>query len=152
MSATDTTTLRLERTFDASAEDVFDAWTNPEVLRRWWKVEPDGTVPIAEVDLREGGTYRLAMHNPASGETHTVNGRYIQVNRPELLEYTWAWVQQDGSVGHESTVRVRFQTDGDRTTVVLEHSGLQTPDSREKHGHGWSASLDSLGGIYAPGS
>ena len=109
MSATDTSTLRLERTFDASADDVFDAWTNPEVLRRWWKVEPDGTVPIAEVDLREGGSYRLAMHNPGSEQTHTVRGRYIQVSRPELLEYTWAWEEQDGSIGHESTVRVHFR-------------------------------------------
>ena len=39
MSATDSTTLRLERTFDAPAQDVFDAWTNPEVLRRWLVIQ-----------------------------------------------------------------------------------------------------------------
>ena len=149
MSATDTTgTLRLERTFDAPADAVFDAWTNPEVLRRWWKVDPEGTTPIADVDLREGGSYRLAMQNPGSEGLHTVRGRYLQVSRPELLEYTWAWEQQDGSIGEESTVVVRFQPDGDRTNVVLEHSGLPTPGSREKHGSGWSRCLDSLGHMY----
>jgi uncharacterized protein YndB with AHSA1/START domain len=149
MSATDTTTLRLERTFDAPAGDVFDAWTNPEVLRRWWKVDPLGTTPIAEVDLREGGSYRLAMQNPGSDELHTVRGRYLKVSRPGLLEYTWAWEEEDGSIGQESTVRLRFHEDGERTTVVLEHSGLPTPDSREKHGSGWSRCMDSLGVLYA---
>ena len=148
MSATDTTVVRLERTFDAPAGEVFDAWTNPEVLRRWWKAEPEGTVPVAEVDLREGGSYRLAMQNPGSEQTHTVRGRYVRVARPELLEYMWAWELDDGSVGEESTVVVRFHADGDRTNVVLEHSGLPTPDSREKHGHGWNGCLDSLGRIY----
>ena len=42
--------LRLERTFDASAEDVFDAWTNPLVLVRWWAAFPDWDSPGAEVD------------------------------------------------------------------------------------------------------
>ena len=61
---TSETSLRVERTYDASPEEVFDAWTNPEVLRRWWAVHPEGTTPIAEVDLRVGGRYRLSMESP----------------------------------------------------------------------------------------
>jgi uncharacterized protein YndB with AHSA1/START domain len=44
------TTVRLERTFDASAEAVFDAWTRPEVLRRWWAAGKGWTTPEAEVE------------------------------------------------------------------------------------------------------
>jgi uncharacterized protein YndB with AHSA1/START domain len=56
--------LRLERTFNAPAQAVFDAWTSPEVLRRWWPAGPDWDTPVAEVDVRVGGKLRLVMRRP----------------------------------------------------------------------------------------
>jgi uncharacterized protein YndB with AHSA1/START domain len=53
--------VRIERTFDAPAEAVFDAWTRPEVMRRWWHAGPDWETPEAEVDLRVGGKVRVVM-------------------------------------------------------------------------------------------
>lgn len=53
--------VRIERTFAAPAEDVFDTWTSPEVMRRWFHCAPDWDTPEAEVDLRVGGKVRLAM-------------------------------------------------------------------------------------------
>ena len=143
MSTADATTLRIERTIDARAEDVFDAWTNPEVLRRWWTVDPAGMTPVAEVDLRVGGAYRLTMQD-SGGDMHTVRGEYRRIDRPGLLVYTWAWEQADGEPGHESTVTVRFSPRGDRTVVEIEHTGLESIDSRDRHGIGWKGSLDSL--------
>jgi uncharacterized protein YndB with AHSA1/START domain len=143
MSVADVTTLRVERTFDAPAQDVFDAWTNPEVLRRWWGAEPTDRVPVAEVDLRVGGAYRLAMERP-DGTTHTVQGEYREVSRPRRLVYTWAWVEADGSKGHASIVTVHFRGEGARTTVVIEHSELPSAESRERHAQGWSACLANL--------
>jgi len=144
MSISDSTTLRLERTFDASAEDVFDAWTNPEVLRRWWAVNPAGRTPVAEVDLRVGGSYRLSMEDPDAGTVRTVRGRYREVRRPERLVYSWCWEEGEGRTGHESTVTVEFLGEGERTTVVLEHSDLESPESRDRHRHGWEACLEML--------
>ena len=46
--------VRIERTFEASAEDVFDAWTSEEVMRRWFHAGRDWETPNAEVDLRVG--------------------------------------------------------------------------------------------------
>jgi uncharacterized protein YndB with AHSA1/START domain len=151
MSATDSTTLRLRRTYDAPREEVFDAWTNPEVLRRWWSVTPAGRTPVAEVDLRVGGCYRLTMEDPEAGTTHTVRGEYREVLRPERLVYSWCWVQEDGSAGHVSTVTVEFVGEGERTTVVLEHSELESPESAERHSHGWKACMRMLDArIFAP--
>ncbi len=145
MSVTDSTTLRLERTYDARAEDVFDAWTNPEVLRRWWVVNPAWRTPVADVDLRVGGAYRLSMEDPEAGAFHTVQGEYREVRRPERLVYSWCWEDGEGQTGHVSTVTVDFVQDGERTTVVLEHSDLESPDSRDRHSHGWEACLEMLG-------
>jgi uncharacterized protein YndB with AHSA1/START domain len=144
---TDTTTaaeLRLERTFDATAEAVFDAWTNPEVLRRWWAGGPDWETPLAEVDLREGGSYRLAMHDPEGGMTHTVGGEFTEIRRPERLVYTWTWEDMPESPSDGSVVTVDFAEQDGRTTVTLVHSGLRTDESRARHEHGWNACLDNL--------
>jgi uncharacterized protein YndB with AHSA1/START domain len=136
------TALRLERTFDAPREDVFDAWTNPEVLRRWWAGGPDWDTPSAEVDLREGGRYRLAMRNP-EGDVHVVGGEYREIRRPERLVYTWAWEGPNPFPG-ESEVAVDFVEDGGRTKVVIEHSGFDSPDHVAPHEHGWNGVLANL--------
>jgi uncharacterized protein YndB with AHSA1/START domain len=144
VTATETPTLRLERTFDAPAEAVFDAWTNPEVLRRWWVAESSWRTAEAQVDLRVGGGYRLSMEDPAADHLHTVRGEYREVRRPERLVYSWAWEEADGRLGHESTVAVDFIGDGETTTVVLEHTGLASLESRDAHRSGWEGCLSNL--------
>jgi uncharacterized protein YndB with AHSA1/START domain len=146
----DATTLRLERTFDAAPEAVFDAWTNPEVLRRWWSANPAWSVPDIELELREGGAYRFSMHDPDAGATHTVFGVYREIRRPRRLVYSWAWEGTGPYAGHESLVTVDFHPAGDGTTVVIEHGGLLDERSREAHGHGWNGVLDSFARAIAP--
>jgi uncharacterized protein YndB with AHSA1/START domain len=142
--SSESVTLRLERRFDAPAEAVFDAWTNPEVLRRWWVVNPEWRTPIAEVDLRVGGGYCLSMEDPEAGTAHTVRGEYREVSRPDRLVYSWCWEQGGGETAHVSTVTVEFIGEGDQTTVVLEHSDLESVSSRDAHRGGWEACLASL--------
>src|SRR3954464_7200682 len=106
----------------ASRERVFDAWTDPELLRRWWAAGETWDTPLAEVDLRPGGRYRLSMHDPDSGNVHTVGGEYTEVTRPDRLVYTWAWEGESDS--GESLVTVEFVAAGGGTEVVLTHTGL----------------------------
>jgi len=82
--------VRIERTFEASAEAVFDAWTSAEVLRRWFHVAPDWDTPEAEVDLRVGGKVRVVMRNP-DGAEHGARGEYSLVERPHRLAMTWTF-------------------------------------------------------------
>jgi uncharacterized protein YndB with AHSA1/START domain len=137
--------LRLEHSFRASPEEVFDAWTNPEVMRRWWATRPDQTSPGCEIDLRVGGHYRLQMQDLDGTNLYAVAGEYREVQRPHRLAFTWCW-QGDGGLhpGHVSLVTVEFIADGERTTVVLEHTELASEESRVGHGAGWRGALDSL--------
>jgi len=135
--------LRVERTFDATAEEVFDAWTSPTVLKRWWAAGPDWDAPLVEVDLRVGGRYRLATRNPQNGEVHTVAGEYTEIQRPNRLSYSWAWENEPRS-DHVSTVTVEFVAKDGQTTVVLTHSGLENDESYGIHAYGWSEVLNNL--------
>jgi uncharacterized protein YndB with AHSA1/START domain len=79
----DTFTITFKRTFAASREDVFDAWTDPDQVKKWW--DPTGT-PLADcaIDLRPGGAFRFAM---ASEHAPPFSGVYRQVERPARLVF-----------------------------------------------------------------
>src|SRR2546423_15173898 len=81
-------TLTLRRSFASPREKVFRAWTEPEHLRSWWG--PPGYETIeADVDLRPGGAYRLAMRKAPDGAPFFLTGTYREVLPPERLAYTW---------------------------------------------------------------
>jgi uncharacterized protein YndB with AHSA1/START domain len=138
--------LRLTRRFAAPRERVFDAWTDPELLRRWWAALEGWETALAEVDLRPGGAYRLSMRDGESGAVHTVVGEYVEVRRPERLAYTWTWEGEPEEMrGSERTlVEIEFVEDGDTTEVLLTHRGFAGPRIRDLHGEGWGGCLANL--------
>jgi uncharacterized protein YndB with AHSA1/START domain len=78
----------VRRAVAAGRERVFNSWTDPDQLRRWWG--PSGfTCPEAVVDLRPGGSYRLVMQPPGGGPLMSVTGTYREVDPPTRLVYTW---------------------------------------------------------------
>jgi uncharacterized protein YndB with AHSA1/START domain len=140
--------LRIERTFNAPARAVFDAWTSAEVLRSWWPAGSDWETPVAEVEPRVGGGLRLVMRSP-DGEEFGGSGEYIEITRPERLVFTWTW---DGHEGHEGTqlVEVEFgELEDGTTSVVLTNRGLPDEESRRSHREGWDASFDNLDRVLA---
>jgi uncharacterized protein YndB with AHSA1/START domain len=138
--------LRMSRRFDAPREQVFEAWTSPEVIREWWRAGPDWETPEAEVDLRPGGSYRWSMRDTTKDETHTVVGEYKEVRPPERLVYTWSWESNpEEMAGSMATlVTVEFSEDGEGTQVELTHSGFANEQIRDLHAHGWAACLANL--------
>jgi uncharacterized protein YndB with AHSA1/START domain len=138
--------LRIERTFEASAEEVFDAWTSEEVLRRWFHAGPDWNTPTAEVDLRVGGKVRVAMREP-DGTEHAMGGEYTVIDRPRRLAMTWRF---DDWPEKQQLIELEF-TEGDgRTTVVLTNSGIATGEQRDDQQVGWADCLAQLERALAP--
>ena len=93
--ADDKTTLRMVRTFQAPAQAVFDAWTNVEVLRRWFHARHDWETTVAEVDLRIGGAVRIVMRDPHKEVEYGGGGRYTEIDPPRRLAFTWFWDGND---------------------------------------------------------
>ncbi|HEU0246963.1 MAG TPA: SRPBCC domain-containing protein [Gaiellaceae bacterium] len=138
--------LELTHRYAAPRTEVFDAWIDPNVLRRWWAAAPSWDTPLAEVDAREGGSYRLSMRTD-TGEVHTVGGEFTEVRPPERLAYTWSWEEGPDAAmaGSEKTlVVVDFLEDGAGTLVKLTHSGFANEEIRGMHSHGWEAVLANL--------
>jgi len=132
--------VRIERTFAASAEDVFDAWTSPEVMRRWFHVAPDWDTPEAEVDLEVGGRVRVVMRRPDGTEAEA-QGRYTLIDRPHRLVMTWSF-QDDPS--NEQLIELSFVESEGSTTVLMVNSGISTDERRDRQDVGWRGCLDEL--------
>lgn len=132
--------LQIERTYEAPAEAVFDAWTSEEVLRRWWQPQDGWETPEAVVDLRVGGAIRVLMRD-TDGDPHGGGGTYTEVERPRRLAFTWTW---DGS-DRETLVEVDFEPTATGTRVSFTHSGLEDEEAVRSHEGGWGRILDSLG-------
>jgi len=106
--------LVVTRTFDAPARVVFEAWTKPELLMRWWAPKTFGVTFIScEIDARTGGSYRLVFGHPASEQPMAFFGTYIEVTPPTRL----VWTNEEGGEGGPVTT-VTFEERGARTLVV----------------------------------
>ena len=140
--AASATTLRITRKLAAPRELVFKAWTEPEFLFKWWAAGPDFTTPIAEVDLRVGGKYRLGMQPPGKDQPSVIGGVYREVTPPEKLVYTWVWEHEEDFP--ESIVTVEFREKDGGTEISLVHALLPSAQSRDQHGEGWQACTDRL--------
>ncbi|HYR63865.1 MAG TPA: SRPBCC domain-containing protein [Actinomycetota bacterium] len=134
--------MQLTRVLSASPAEVFEAWTNPEILSRWF-APGEMSAEVAELDARPGGTYRVAMHHP-NGATHVVHGSYREVKPNESLVFTWAW---EGVEMPDTEVSVELRPHGGDTELVLTHEGFPVAELRDQHIHGWTGSLEKLGGL-----
>jgi uncharacterized protein YndB with AHSA1/START domain len=137
--------VRIERTFAASAGDVFDAWTSPEVMRRWLHPAPDWDTPEAEVDLRVGGKVRVVMRKPDGTEVEA-QGEYTLIDRPRRLVMTWTF---DDDPSNEQLIELSFSESEGSTTVLMVNSGISTDKRRDAQDEGWHGCLGELGRVLA---
>ena len=148
MSDTQTTAvpaLVLRRTYKASPQSVFDAWTTPEIAATF--LGPgDHALREVEMDVRTGGTYRMVMLKP-DGERLPVSGTYRVVRPPHKLSMTWRWEEDDPADEYDSILTLEFNPVPGGTELVLTHEQLASLESRERHGEGWAMILDQLAAI-----
>ncbi len=105
--------LVVTRVFDAPARIVFEAWTRPELMTLWWAPKSTG-VPLlsCEMDVRVGGTYRLAFGRDAAS-SFAFFGKYLEVTPPSRL----VWTNDESEDAAVTTVT--FEEIDGRTRLVL---------------------------------
>jgi uncharacterized protein YndB with AHSA1/START domain len=107
--------LVVTRTFNGPARIVFEAWTKPELLKRWWAPKSFGVSFLTcEADVRTGGTYRFVFGHASSEKPMEFFGKYIEVTPPSRV----VWTNDEGGEGGTVTT-VSFEERGDETLVVM---------------------------------
>jgi uncharacterized protein YndB with AHSA1/START domain len=140
--------LKIVRTFETSPEVVYRAWTNPEVIKKWF-APTDLTTPIAEVDLKVGGKYRIGMKSP-EGELYVATGTYREIMPNEKLRFTWRW-ETSPSDPSDTLVTVEFKKSGKHAKLVFTHEDFATEELAKEHREGWGGALSKLSKIITKG-
>ena len=132
--------LVITRTFDAPARIVFEAWTRPELFKRWWVPKSFGMELLScEQDVRAGGSYRLVFRHGASG-TMAFHGKYLEVVPPSRL----VWTNEESADGSVTTLTLEEK--GGKTLLVV-HERYPSKEAFETNAgaaDGMSESFDQL--------
>src|SRR3990172_2215524 len=129
--------LVVTRTINGPARLVFEAFSKPELLRRWWVPKSMGLSLLScEADVRVGGRYRLVY-----GEGVEFYGRYIEVTPHSRL----VWTNEEGEDGGAVTT-VTFEDKGDKTLLVMHdlYPSKEALDAAAGMEGAMSESLDQL--------
>jgi uncharacterized protein YndB with AHSA1/START domain len=146
--------LVIERSFNAPVDLIWQMWTDPEHFKAWYG--PGGaTIPVAEMDVRVGGTRLVCMEmqSPDGAMQMWFAGEYREVVENERLVYSEYMSDENGKVlapsdmgipeGHPMTTEVRVELEGvdGRTKMVMTHSGVPGESAGAA---GWTVALDKL--------
>jgi len=146
--------LSQNRVIRAPRSRVYEAWTNPEILKQWFG--PDNMYcPEAMLDVRVGGEYRIAVLPTAEAAASEATsdserrhaaavGSYTKIAPNELLQFTWS---PNWNLGEQSLVTVTFKDVEGGTELTLIHENFNSEESRDGHNKGWAGSFDKLARI-----
>jgi len=132
--------LTIERNFNVPVNQLFKAWCNPELIQKWF-APGNMTVPDAAADVREGGRYRIVMHDADDGSDHIIGGEYQQVVDNEKLVFTWQW--EGNPIA--TKVAISFKALSDKNSMLtLNHTEFSDQEACDKHKMGWNGCLHNL--------
>lgn len=134
------TTLVVRKTYPASPELLFQAWTQPEHMKKWFSPKEEILNTLIEVDLKVGGKYRIGFKEPDKDEKF-VSGEYVEINPGKKLVFTWMW---DHLEFEDTLVTIDFFARGSETEVVLTHERFPETQMRDHHNEGWTGCLERL--------
>lgn len=140
----DDRTLVMTQTFDATPARVFAAWTDPAQFAEWFGPQ-DMKTTNCRLELRVGGAWELT--GEGLGAKRAISGKYLAVDPPRLLSFTWAW-HASGSLDtpreHETVVTLEFEPVGERTEMTLTQSRFRDATGAANHRWGWTGSFEKL--------
>ncbi len=143
--------IAMTRAFDAPRSMVFDAWTKPELLKRWLGVFGDWTFAVCEVDLKVGGKYRYVWRGK-DGKEMGMGGVYREIVRPERIVCTERFDEPwyEGGDAIDTTTFVEKGGKTTATTTVL-YASKQVRDSvlKSPMETGVAKSYDALDSVLA---
>jgi uncharacterized protein YndB with AHSA1/START domain len=146
--------LVITRIFDAPRELLWKAWTDPDMVTKWWGPK-DFTAPVCKLDLRVGGKYHCCMRAP-DGKDYWSTGVYLEIIENERLICTDSFADENGNIVPAShygmtgdfplvlEVTITFEDIDGKTKMTLKHKGMPADEHGNMASQGWKQSFDKL--------
>lgn len=139
MENTKTHKIEVTENFSANVEKLYEAWTNPEALKQWWKPMHN---PLKNVtnDVTEGGEVVYTFNDKL-----TISGNYSEVKPNERLAYTWNWTfEEDALKDAHYKLTVDFKSEGEGSTIKVTQDHFENEEGSLAHKEGWEKGLQDL--------
>jgi uncharacterized protein YndB with AHSA1/START domain len=147
MQSQTNSSIRISRSFSASPQEVWQAWTDPRLVKSWFGSDPNGKVLDASLDVRPGGTFEVTFRN--SDDTQfTCAGTYKEIKKYQRLVFTWTW--KDRPEVQESVTLV-FQARQTGTLMIFKHANIDAGTTHD-YETGWRSTFDKLERTLKAGS
>ena len=140
-----TQSIQAQKTFSASVNDLYDAWTNPEKLKEWWKPAGNKLVNV-ENDVREGGAIKYEFEGDDNRKTIVITGEYKEVKPAQRLVYSWNWqiVGSDKLSNNHFELTIEFSGEGSGSKIAVTQADEDAEESVHPRKKGWDDELESL--------
>ncbi|MCE5319011.1 MAG: metalloregulator ArsR/SmtB family transcription factor [Parachlamydia sp.] len=130
--------LIVKKLIHATCADIFEAWSNPDMLSRWFYPDRPGWRAVSALDFKVGGHYRHEMINE-HGASFLHSGTYKEIVPNKKIVFTW-----NSHNVHDTLVTVELEPKENKTELTLTHELLPNAEERSKHQEGWHTCLSKL--------
>ena len=131
----------ITRTFGAPVERVYQAWTDPQLMVKWFSSNVRWRTPIIDIEPVVGGKHDITMRH-SDGDQYHLEGRYLELTPNTRISFTWKVLESLGGT-NESIVTVEFRPVDAGTELTLTHTKL-TDAERDGTSSGWDGCLEML--------
>ena len=148
--------VEVTRSFRAPRRLVYEAYTTPDLMKRWLLGPPGWSMPVCEMDVRKGGRFRWRWRSDADGSEFGFHGEFLEVDEPALLRHTEHYDPGDigGTMGEKParvTTRFEERNGGTLLTTLIEYASKEERDAAVATGmtDGMEASYQLLDEVLA---
>lgn len=139
MSNETNATVHVTKSFPASKEELYKAWTEEDQLKQWWKPMNKQLIRV-ENDIRKGGAVAYFFEDDLQ-----IKGEYKEAADGEKLVYSWNWDLPDESMHTgEYLLTVVFSENGNESTIDVTQENFRSEHSIKPHQDGWEEGLEAL--------
>ncbi|HEY5748629.1 MAG TPA: SRPBCC domain-containing protein [Chryseolinea sp.] len=136
---TNDSSIFLDTTFKSPVEKIWEAWTNPNLIIKWFGSDLKGKGLSAKLDVRLGGYFEITFQDSDLTE-HTCSGIYDEVQVLNKLTFSWRWKSEPGV---ESFVVLSLTPEGKSTRMQFQHKNLSS-GSKHDYAKGWQNTFSKL--------
>jgi uncharacterized protein YndB with AHSA1/START domain len=135
--------LKLERLFDATPDEVFDAFVDPRAHKKWFRADQSDWVVSSDLDLRPGGRWDLSFGPEKDPRPYRAVSIFARIERPHRLVFRMTRMWPDAS-SFDTDFVVTFEKRGNKTLFTMNEAGFPTAEERDGFLGGWPDFIDAL--------
>jgi uncharacterized protein YndB with AHSA1/START domain len=132
--------IRVSWNFPHPPSKVWQAWTDPAIIKLWFGSDPNGKVLNTKIDIWVNGSFSVTFAN-SDGTEFTAQGNYKEIDEPKRLAFTWGWENQPEV---DELVTLDFSPDGDGTLMTFEQSNIDPETTLHNYEEGWRSTFQKL--------